>query len=87
MARKCHTDERTRRLLGREKVMGRLAGQMTAVVYVLLKRDQELLAHLAPGAKPPEPQLYDSALHRHHRMGHYQPVRERSREEIQLPTK
>jgi len=47
---------------------------MTAVVYVLLKRDQELLAHLAPGAKPPEPQLYDSALHRHHRMGHYQPV-------------
>ena len=87
VARKCHTDERTRRLLGREKVMGRLAGQMTAVVYVLLKRDQELLAHLAPGAKPPEPQLYDSALHRQHRMGHYQPVRERSREEIQLPTK
>lgn len=87
VARKCHTDERTRRLVGREKVIGRLAGQMTAVVYVLLKRDQELLAHLAPGAKPPEPQLYDSALHRQHRMGHYQPVRERSREEIQLPTK
>jgi transposase len=45
--------ERTRRLIGREKVMGRLAGQMTCVISTLLKRDQEVLAHLTPGSEPP----------------------------------
>lgn len=86
VARKCHVDERTRRLVGREKVIGRLAGQMTSVIFVLLKKDQEVLAHLAPGATPPEPQLYDADLHRKHRMGHYQPSRsgETSCGEIQL---
>lgn len=86
VARKCHVDERTRRLVGREKVIGRLAGQMTAVIFVLLKKDQELLARLAPGAKPPEPQLYDAELHRKHRSGNYQPPRpgERSPGEILL---
>jgi transposase len=87
IARKCHVDERTRRLVGREKVIGRLAGQMTSVVYALLKKDQELLSHLAPGAVPPEPRLYDAALHRKHRMGQYQSSRsgERPRKEVQLP--
>jgi Transposase IS116/IS110/IS902 family len=86
VARKCHVDERTRRLVGREKVIGRLAGQMTSVIFVLLKKDQELLSHLAPGATPPAPQLYDAALHRKHRMGQYQPSRsgEKSCGEIQL---
>jgi hypothetical protein len=55
LARKCHTDERTHRLTGREKVIGRLAGQMTSVIFVLLKKDQELLARLAPGATPSLP--------------------------------
>ncbi|SRR5579875_59507 len=72
IARKCHVDERTRRLVGREKVIGRLAGQMTSVIFVLLKKDLERLSHLAPGATPPAPQLYDAALHRKHRMGQYQ---------------
>jgi len=87
IARKCHVDERTRRLVGREKVIGRLAGQMTSVIYALLKKDQELLLHLAPGATPPEPELYDPALHRKHRMGQYQSFRseERPRKELQLP--
>ena len=86
IARKCHLDERTRRLVGREKVIGRLAGQMTSVISVLLKKDEEMLAHLAPGAIPPEPQIYDSALHRKHRMGHYQSSRsgEGPQGEIQL---
>jgi transposase len=86
VARKCHVDERTRRLVGREKVIGRLAGQMTSVIFVLLKKDQELLAHLAPGATPPEPQLYDSALHRKHRLGQYQASQsgEKPRKEIQF---
>jgi transposase len=75
LARKCRSDERTRRLIGREKVIGRLAGQMTGVIYSLLKQDQELLAHLSPGMEPPPPALYDPELHRQHRLGHYQPSR------------
>jgi transposase len=75
LARKCRSDERTRRLIGREKVIGRLAGQMTGVIYTLLKQDQELLAHLSPGVEPPPPALYDPELHRQHRLGHYQPSR------------
>ena len=73
IASKCRYDERTRRLIGREKVIGRLAGQMTSIIYTLLKKDQELLAHLAPGEEPPEPTLYDPEIHRQHRMGQYQP--------------
>lgn len=86
IARKCHVDERTHRLVGREKVIGRLAGQMTSVIYALLKKDQEMLSHLAPGAKAPDPQLYDSELHRKHRRGQYQSSRsgERPQGEIQL---
>jgi transposase len=86
VARKCHIDERTRRLVGREKVIGRLAGQMTSVIFVLLKKDQEILAHLAPGVTPPEPQLYDSALHRKHRLGQYHSSQsgEKPRKEIQF---
>lgn len=71
VARKCHVDEPTRRVVGREKVIGRLAGQMTTVIFVLLKKDQEILAHLPSGGVPPDPQLYDAALHRKHRLGHY----------------
>ena len=75
IARKCRSDERTRRLIGREKVIGRLAGQMTCVMYTLLKREQEVLAHLTPGTELPPPALYDPELHRQHRMGYYQPSR------------
>jgi transposase IS116/IS110/IS902 family protein len=73
ISRKCRSDERMRRLIGREKVIGRLAGQMASVMFTLLKKDQEVLSQLNPGAEPPEPELYDPELHRQHRMGHYQP--------------
>jgi transposase len=88
ISRKCRSDERTRRLIGREKVIGRLAGQMTSVIYTLLKTDQELLSHLTPGSEPPEPGLYDAELHRQHRLGQYQPVRrsEKAPKLIQLPS-
>ncbi len=87
ISRKCRSDERTRRLVGREKVIGRLAGQMTSVIYALLKKDHEILFHLAPGAKPPEPQLYDPETHRRHRLEHYQsPTREKVPQIIQLPS-
>lgn len=77
LPRKCRTDERTHRLIGREKVIGRLAGQMTSVIYALLKRDHELLARTEPGKEPPEPALYDREVHRQHRMGQYRPSGER----------
>ncbi len=60
---------------GIQKVIGRLAGQMTSVIYTLLKQDQKLLAHLSPGVNPPSPAIYDPELHRRHRMGRYQPSR------------
>ncbi len=88
VSRKCRADERTRRLIGWEKVIGRLAGQMTSVMYTLLKKDQELLSQLPSGAEPPAPGLYDPELHRQHRMGQYQPrgVRRKPPQIIQVPT-
>ncbi|WP_338246605.1 IS110 family transposase [Dictyobacter halimunensis] len=75
IVRKCRVDERTRRLVGREKVIGRLAGQMLSVIYALLKKDYELLDQLPLGATLPEPQLYDPEIHRKHRQGHYRPTK------------
>ncbi len=69
LPRKCRTDERTHRLIGREKVIGRLAGQMTSVIYALLKQDYELLMRTEPGKEPPEPTLYDREVHHQHRVG------------------
>ena len=54
-------------------MIGRIAGQMISVAYVLLKKDDETLSKLAPGAEPPEPELYDPEVHRKHRSGQYQP--------------
>jgi hypothetical protein len=79
LPRKCRTDERTQRLIGREKVIGRLAGQMTSVISTLLKQDHELLARTEPGKVPPEPTLYDRATHRQHRLGRYRPYTEEER--------
>ena len=68
---KCSYDERTRRYVGRGKVIGRIAGQMISVMYALLKKDQETLSNVTPGARPPEPVLYDPEVHRRHREGQY----------------
>lgn len=70
---KCSYDERTRRYVGRGKVIGRLAGQIISVIYALLKKDQEILSKLPAGTKPPEPVLYDPQVHRSHRAGQYRP--------------
>jgi hypothetical protein len=71
---KCRFNERTLQYVGKGKVMGRVAGQMIAVIFVLLKKDQEALSQCAPGAQPPEPVLYDPEIHRQHRAGHYHPA-------------
>lgn len=85
---KCSYDERTRRYIGRGKVIGRIAGQMVSVIYTLLKHDQEIVSKLAPGAKAPDPVLYDPVLHRQHRAGQYQTPSpgNRANKLVQLPS-
>ena len=68
---KCSFNERTRQYSGRTKVMGRIAGQMISIIFMLLKRDSETLGKLPFGAKLPEPVLYNTEIHRQHRAGHY----------------
>jgi hypothetical protein len=70
--RKCVYDERTRQYRGKGKVIGRVAGQLITVLFTLLKRDQERVAH-AKGGVVAAPELYDPGLHRRHRAGQYQP--------------
>lgn len=76
--RLCVYDERTQSYRGKGKVIGHVAGRLIVLVYALLKQDEEVLNHLAPGAEPPAPTLYDPELHRQHRTGHYQPLKRRA---------
>jgi transposase len=69
----CAFDERTGQRVGKNTVVGRVAGQLITVLFTLLKRDQEVVAQAqAKGTPLPEPTLYDPALHRRHRSGQYQ---------------
>jgi len=70
---KCPYDERTGRYKRNLPVMGRVAGQMTELIYALLKRDTELVAAARPGQELPQPVLYDDELHHRHRHGEYTP--------------
>jgi transposase len=54
---KCHYDERAKKYRGKMKVIGRVAGQIISVIFLLLKRDYDLLASLPPGEEPPPPEL------------------------------
>jgi transposase len=87
--RKCSYDERRQRYIGTNKVLARIAGQLISTIYALLKRDAEALAQYAPGRLPPEPVLYDPAIHKAHREGHYRSSKpQRSRSIIvALPTR
>lgn len=53
----CSYDERQQGYAGKGKVIGRIAGQITSVIYALLKKDHETLKSLAPGRVAPEPVL------------------------------
>jgi len=75
---KCSFNERTRQYTGRGKVIGRIAGQIISVIYVLLKSDQEILSKLPAGAEPPDPRFYDPEIHRQHRSGQYQGARSKN---------
>jgi transposase len=65
---KCSYDERTQSYRGKNKVIGRICGQIIGVIYALLRHDYDLLAALEPGQKPPEPMLYSREKHQTHRI-------------------
>jgi transposase len=71
----CPFDEKTQSYVGKKRVIGRVAGQMTEAIYALLKRDAELLSKVLPGQDPPPPMLYDPEVHQRHRQGHYRPLK------------
>jgi hypothetical protein len=85
--KKCAYDERKRDYVGKNKVIGRVAGQMIKTIYMLLKADAELLATIPPDREPPAPKLYDPAIHRAHVEGRYVPARAQPKPAriVQLP--
>lgn len=72
---RCPYNERTQSHTGKIRVMGRIAGQMTEMIYALLTRDAEVLSKVPPGQVPPPPLLYDPEIHRRHRQGQYRPLK------------
>lgn len=65
VVRKCPYDAKLKRYRGKMKVIGRIAGQMTTVIYTLLKQDYDLLQSLKSGEEPPAPILYSVEKHLH----------------------
>lgn len=63
--RLCVYDERKKDYIGKMKVIGRIAGQIIAVIYVLLRRDHDLLRTLAGGGNGglPGPEVYSVERH------------------------
>ena len=82
-------DERKRDYRGKLKVIGRIAGQMTSMIFAMLKTDQETLSKVPSGQEPPAPMLYDPEVHRKHQEGHYRSLKPDTlpRKIIQLPKK
>jgi Transposase and inactivated derivatives len=64
---KCVYDPRKQVYKGKNKVMGRVIGQMIGMIYAFLKRDRRLLA-TANGEVPP-PMLYRRDVHHQHIVG------------------
>jgi len=56
---KCTYDARTGQYRGKLRVLGRICGQLTELIYTLLKRDADLLHRTPAGQPPPPPTLYD----------------------------
>lgn len=73
----CVYDEAAQAYKGKKRVIGRIAGQIAAMVYALLKTDYELLSQLGSDQEPPDPLLYDPEVHKHHREGGYKPLKPR----------
>ena len=67
--------ERKRDDRGKLKVIWRIAGQRTTMIFALLKTDQETRSKVLPGQEPPPPMLYDPQVHRKHQQGHYRSLK------------
>jgi transposase len=65
--KKCSYDARLKRYRGKNKVIGRIAGQIVSLIYHLLRKDYDMLCNLKPGEDIPPPTLYDRKLHEAHR--------------------
>ncbi|GHO71648.1 hypothetical protein KSC_105400 [Ktedonobacter sp. SOSP1-52] len=89
LPRLCTYDERMKDYRGKKRVLGRIAGQMTSMIYALLKTDQEPVSNIPSGQELPAPMLYDPEVHRKHREGHYRSLKPGTltRKIIQLPKK
>jgi transposase len=62
---KCEWDAKTEEYKGKNKVIGRVIGRTIDMIYLLLKKDADLLASLPPGVAWPEPSLYDQKRDEH----------------------
>jgi transposase len=89
LPRLCTYDEKAREYRGKKRVLARIAGQMTSMMYALLKTDQETLSQVPPGELPPPPMLYDREVHRKHQEGSYRSLKPNTlpRKILQLPSK
>lgn len=65
---RCAWDEKKQDYIGKNKIIGRICGQIIGMIWMFLKRDYDLLASLADGEEPPEPTVYSRAVHREHRL-------------------
>ena len=79
---KCVYDMRLKEYKGKNKVLGRVIGQMINMIYIFLKKDAELMANIAEGADVPAPVLYDREIHRQHRQYGHRFIRENDRKRI-----
>ena len=89
LPRLCTYDEKAREYRGKKRVLARIAGQMTSMMYALLKTDQETLGQVPPGELPPPPMLYDRETHRKHQEGSYRSLKPNTqpRKILRLPSK
>lgn len=64
---KCVYDMAKKKYRGKNKVIGRVIGQIINMIYSFLKRDAEIIEKYGYDDAPP-PVLYDRAIHRTHRL-------------------
>ncbi len=67
--KKCVYDQRKGRMVGKRKVLGRIAGQILGMIFKFLKTDADLVDATPAGQAPPPPELYDPTVHFAHRHG------------------
>ncbi len=80
--RKCRYDERLGRYVGRDRVLGRIVGQLISVIYALLKREELALRAARTGHSLTEPELYDATRHHRDRSGAYPGTEKRAADKL-----